>query len=78
MIGHKFQAKHFTQSRAKYLAKEIKKSSKIGYEKKGLISKFACFLLLLPKLISAMKTGHKAISPPKFDIFAIFPNFLRC
>ena len=37
-----------------------------------------CFLAAVVWLVYKGGTGHWAMSPPKFEIFLIFPYFLRC
>ena len=53
---------------------KLKKSCKIGQGQKTLISALHTFWLLLPKFYFWKGTR---LSPPKFEIFLIFPNFLR-
>ena len=66
------------QSWTKYLTK-VGKSSNIGQERKNLIDICFCvfFDCFSQSLTSGRKTGHWAMSSPKFEIFPIFSNFLR-
>ena len=41
-----------------------------------LVSTFMCFLTVFAKLYLERGTAHYAMSPPKFEIFLIFPYFL--
>ena len=43
----------------------------------GLVSTFVYFLTAVVWLVYRGGTGHWAMSPPKFEIFVIFPYFLR-
>ena len=53
---------------------KIEKFSKTGQEQKRLISPFAVFFdCYCQSLISSRGTGHWAMSPPRFEIFLIFP-----
>ena len=45
-----------------------------GQREGSLLSTFTCFCR---SLVSRRETGHWAMSSPKFDIFLIFPYFLR-
>ena len=61
---------------------KVKKYSKIEQDFKNVIYNFACFFFFFfdnycPCLIAGENTGHWAASPATFDIFLIFPNFLR-
>ena len=65
------------QSWAIYL-EQNRESSKTGQEKKSFISTFACsFGCYCQSLISGKETGHWVMFPPKFEIFLIFPYFVR-
>ena len=51
----------------KIFGTNLEKFSKIGQEKKSLISNFAYFLTAIAKVLtSGRETGHWALSPPKF------------
>ena len=54
------------------LSNKIKKLSKIKRGYKTLISNFAYFLTAVAKSIISRREG---LSPPKFEVFLIFPNF---
>ena len=55
---------------------KVKRHNKIGQDFKNIISKF--FDSYCQRLISGRETGYWAASIPTFDIFLMFPNFLRC
>ena len=59
---------------------KVRKSSKIGYDQKTLISAFANVLTAKNlELISANETGHRSVSPPNFYDFCNlfqFPKIL--
>ena len=58
--------------------KEVKKSRKIGQDQKSLISTFVLFLAAMDRsLISGNEIFPSALSPPNFEIFLIYPTFLR-
>ena len=51
----------------------LEKSSKIRQGEESLISTFACCLAIA----AGRNAGHWGMSPPYFDIFLIFLNYLR-
>ena len=57
---------------------KVKKYIKIGQDFKNIICNFAYFFYgYCQRLTSGRKTGRCAVSPPTFDIFLKFSNFLR-
>ena len=68
----------FVQTILDKICNQSRKSSKIRHQRKN---SDICFCMFFDcywwSLISGRETGHWAMSPPKFAIFPIFPNFLR-
>ena len=56
-----------------------KQRNPVKLDRKEKFDIYSCvfFDCYCSSLISGMKTGHQAMSPPKFEIFLIFPYFLR-
>ena len=73
---HNLGRKHGNWNPGQNIWNKIEKSSKTEQVKKSLISPFACFLTAITKVLF-LEERLDTMSPPKFEIFFIFPYFLR-